>query len=129
MQRELENGSGFVPCPLGHSKSIKNPNLASLYFPFPFHSGKLKGSKWVSYTDYSSWAESGPLPACTNKTLLGHSVLFLLVAVYGCLPVSSAVTGSLNYLELDHLKEHLANLCLKYGYGNSSFRGVFYLFS
>lgn len=56
-------------------------------------------------------------------------MLFLLAAVYGCLPVSSAVTGSLNYLELDHLKEHLANLCLKYGYGNSSFRGVFYLFS
>lgn len=73
--------------------------------------------------------ESGSLPVCTDKTLLGHGVLFLLVAVYGCLPVSSAVSGSLIYLALDHLKEHLANLCLKYGSENSCFRSVFYVFS
>lgn len=87
-----------MTCHLGHSKSMKSPDFASHYFLFSFHSGKYEGSKQVNYTDDSSWTESGPLTVCINKTLLGHCVLFLLDAVYGYLPVSSAVSGSLNYL-------------------------------
>lgn len=97
--------------------------LPSIIFYFSFHSGKYKGSMSVNYTDL--WAESGPLPVCINKTLMEHTVFFLWDAIYGCLPVSSAVSDSLNYLLLDHLKEHLSNFCLKYGH--MKITALFYL--